>query len=133
MKERKGKEKVKTAICVTFSLKNTILKFCCLCMPQLCKLIFCIWIRRLHSKQPVNGFVIHFSALKPDSDQKTAQLASIQFFLAKFPGANGLSKVLSCLRADVSYFLCCTGKRDVCVTPSLIVFQHPAGREFYFA
>ena len=39
----------------------------------------------------------------------------------------------SCLRADVSYFLCCTRKRDVCVTPSLIVFQRPAGREFYFA
>ena len=33
----------------------------------------------------------------------------------------------SCLRADVSYFLCCTRRRDVCVMPSLIVFQHPAG------
>ena len=32
-----------------------------------------------------------------------------------------------CLRAVVSYFLCCTQKRDVCVTPSLIVFQRPAG------
>ena len=32
-----------------------------------------------------------------------------------------------CLCADVSYFLCCTRKRDVCVTPSLIVFQRPAG------
>ena len=40
---------------------------------------------------------------------------------------------LVCLRADVSYFLCCTRKRDVCVTPSLIVFQRPAGRVFYFA
>ena len=38
-----------------------------------------------------------------------------------------------CLRADVSYFLCCTRKGNVCVTPSLIVFQRPAGREFYFA
>ena len=38
-----------------------------------------------------------------------------------------------CLRADVSYFLCCTRKRDVFVTPSLIVFQRPAGRVFYFA
>ena len=28
---------------------------------------------------------------------------------------------------DVSYFLCCTQKRNICVTPSLIVFQHPAG------
>ena len=32
-----------------------------------------------------------------------------------------------CLRADVSYFLCCTRKRNVCVMPSLIVFQRPAG------
>ena len=38
-----------------------------------------------------------------------------------------------CLRADVSYFLCCTRKRDVCVTPWLIVFQRPAGRVFYIA
>ena len=30
------------------------------------------------------------------------------------------------LRADVSYFLCFTRKGDVCVTPSLIVFQYPA-------
>ena len=34
---------------------------------------------------------------------------------------------LTCLRADVFYFLCCTRKRNVCVTPSLIVFQRPAG------
>ena len=38
-----------------------------------------------------------------------------------------------CLRADVSYFLCCTRKRDVCVTPWLIVFQRPSGRLFSFA
>ena len=41
--------------------------------------------------------------------------------------------VVCCLRTDVSYFLYCTRKRDVCVTPSLIVFQRPAGRVFYFA
>ena len=34
--------------------------------------------------------------------------------------------IVDCLRANVSYFLCCTWKRDVCVTPSLIVFQRPA-------
>ena len=44
-----------------------------------------------------------------------------------------LTSVSNCLHADVSYFLCCTRKRDVCVTPSLIVFQRPAGRVFYFA
>ena len=43
------------------------------------------------------------------------------------------SSISTCLGADVSYFLCCTRKRDVCVTPSLIVFQRSAGRVFYFA
>ena len=49
------------------------------------------------------------------------------------PGGGGAGKTIEiccwccCLRADVSYFLCCTRKRDVCVTPSLIVFQRPAG------
>ena len=38
-----------------------------------------------------------------------------------------LSLVFFCLRADVSYFLCYTRERDVCVTPSLIVFQRSAG------
>ena len=33
-----------------------------------------------------------------------------------------LRLTVDCLRADVSYFLCWTRKRDVCVTPSLIVF-----------
>ena len=46
---------------------------------------------------------------------------------------NTVNNKLTCLRADVSYFFCCTRKRDVCVTPSLIVFQRPAGRVFYFA
>ena len=32
------------------------------------------------------------------------------------------------LRADVSYLLCCTRKRDVCVSASLIVFQCHAVR-----
>ena len=33
-----------------------------------------------------------------------------------------LRLTVDCLRADVSYFLCWTRKRDVCVTPSPIVF-----------
>ena len=36
------------------------------------------------------------------------------------------SRRVSGLRAEVSYFLCFTQKRDVCITVSLIVFQHPA-------
>ena len=39
----------------------------------------------------------------------------------------------TCLRAEVSYFLCCTRYMDVCGTPSLIVFQRPAGRVFHLA
>ena len=34
-----------------------------------------------------------------------------------------------CLRADVSYFLCCTRKRDVCVTPSLQCSSVPLGSQ----
>ena len=47
--ERKRKVKVKTA-------------FCFLCMPELRKLIFCIWIRRPRSVRPVNQFVVSFSS-----------------------------------------------------------------------
>ena len=37
---------------------------------------------------------------------------------------NDFSCFQTCLRADLSNFLCSTRKRDVCVKPSLIVFQH---------
>ena len=65
-------------------------KFCFLRMPELRKLIFCIWIRRLRSVRPVNRFVVSFSSLEHDSDQKTTRLASKCVFSAKSPGANGL-------------------------------------------
>ena len=52
---------------------------------------------------------------------------SFTFFKEHHHHHNLTSDYWSCLRADVSYFLCCTRKRDVCVTPSLIVFQRPAG------
>ena len=59
--ERKRKVKVKTAV----SLVNakTISKFCFLCMPELHKLIFCIWIIRPQSVRPVNGLMVSFSSL----------------------------------------------------------------------
>ena len=38
-------------------------KFCFLRMPELHKLIFCIWIRRPRSVRPVNRFVVSFSSL----------------------------------------------------------------------
>ena len=40
-----------------------------------------------------------------------------------------LIRHISCLRADVCYFLCNTRKRDVCVTPSLIVPFSRAAKE----
>ena len=55
-KERKRKVKVKTAV----SLLNpkTILKFCFLRMPELHKLICCIWLRRPQSVRPVNREIL---------------------------------------------------------------------------
>ena len=40
----------------TFKPHNS--KSCLLRMPELCKLIFCIWIRRPRRVRPVNGFVV---------------------------------------------------------------------------
>ena len=45
----------------------------------------------------------------------------------RFKYALHLVRIWCCLRADVSYFLFCMPKRDVCVTSSPIVFQRPAG------
>ena len=42
--------------------KKTILKFFFLRMPELCKLMFCIWIRRPQRLWPVNGFMVSFSS-----------------------------------------------------------------------
>ena len=80
--ERKWKVILETAV----SLLNpkTITKFCFLHMPKLCKLIFCIWIRRSQSVQPVNSFMVGFSILKHDSDQETAWLASKRIFGQNF-------------------------------------------------
>ena len=50
---------------------KTNLKLCILHMLNFCKLIFCIWIRRLQSGRPVNGFKVSFSILKHNREQKT--------------------------------------------------------------
>ena len=60
-KEKKGGEKAKSKsqdCCGTYKPK-----FCFLRMPELRKLIFCIWIRRPPSVRPVNRFVVSFSSL----------------------------------------------------------------------
>ena len=72
--ERKWKVTIKTA--VSFLNPKTISKFCFLCMPELCKLICYIWIRRPRSVRPVNSFVLSLSSLQHDSDQKTTRLDS---------------------------------------------------------
>ena len=73
-----------------------ISKFCFLCMPELHKLIFCIWIRRLRTVQPVNGFVVSFSSLQNDSDQKTTRQVSKRVFQQNLHGQHTTKKV-TCL------------------------------------
>ena len=73
--------------CVTFKPNS---KFCFLRIPEHRKLIFCIWIRRPTSVRPVNGFfVVRFSSLLHDSDQKTSRLASKGFFRRNLQGQMG--------------------------------------------
>ena len=56
------KEKSKSQdCCVTFKPQNSKLSF--LHMPELRKLIFCIWIRRPRSERPANSFVVSFSSV----------------------------------------------------------------------
>ena len=58
--KRKQKVEVKTA--VSHLNQTMISQFCFLYMPELCKLISCIWIGRLRSVQPVNDFVASFNS-----------------------------------------------------------------------
>ena len=86
--EKRGEERKATSksqdCCVTFKPNS---KFCFLRIPELRKLIFCIWIRRPPSVRPVNGFfVVRFSSLLHDSDQKTSRLASKGFFRQNLQG-----------------------------------------------
>ena len=61
-RRRGGKANSKSQdCCVTFKHQNS--KFCFLHMPELCKLIFYIWIRRPWTVWPVNGFMVSFSSL----------------------------------------------------------------------
>ena len=53
-------------------------------MPELCTLIFCIWIRRTRSARPVNGLVVRFCCLLHSTSFKMC-------FSAKSPGTNGLN------------------------------------------
>ena len=62
VKKRGGKAKGKVKTAVSLLNPKTILKFCFLCIPELRKLIFCIWIRRPSSVRPVNSFVASFSS-----------------------------------------------------------------------
>ena len=74
-RKKKGGEKAKSK-----SQDCCVSKFCFLRMPELRKLIFCIWIRRPRSVRPVNRFVVSFSSLQHDSDQKITRLASKRVF-----------------------------------------------------
>ena len=73
---------------------KTLSKFCFLRMPELRKLIFCIWIRRPRSVRPVNRFVVSFSSLQHDSDQKTTRLASKRVFRQNLQERMGAFRLL---------------------------------------
>ena len=75
-------------------------KFCFLRMPGLRKLIFCIWIRRPRSVRPVNRFVVSFSSLQHDSDQKTTRIASKHVFLQNLQERMG--KYICQMSKDIS-------------------------------
>ena len=63
-RKKRGGEKAKSKsqdCCVTFKPKNS--KFCFLRIPELRKLIFCIWIRKPWNVRSVNRSVVSFSSL----------------------------------------------------------------------
>ena len=62
-RKKRGGEKAKSKIKTAVSLLNpkTISQFCFLRMPELRKLMFCIWSRRPPSVRPVNRFVVCFN------------------------------------------------------------------------
>ena len=61
-KWERRKQKVKANTAVSHLNQTMISQFCFLYMPELRKLISCIWIRRLRSVQPVNDFVASFNS-----------------------------------------------------------------------
>ena len=61
-KWERRKQKVKANTAVSHLNQTMISQFCFLYMPELRKLISCIWIRRLRSVQPVNDFVARFNS-----------------------------------------------------------------------
>ena len=75
--------------------------------------------------QPIEGHAAAFMQFKVEGNAQESTLFS--FAVRGAQGGKVIELSACCLRADVSYFLCCTRKRDVCVMPSLIVFQCPAG------
>ena len=74
--KRRGKEKENVKSAVSPLTPTAISKFCFLHMPELRKLIFCIWIRTLPNAWHVNSVLVCFSSLKQDSDPKMTQLQS---------------------------------------------------------
>ena len=56
---RRESERKSQVTAVSLLNPKTILKFCFLCLPELRKPIFCIWIRRPSSVWPVKDFVLN--------------------------------------------------------------------------
>ena len=93
------------------------------CALTTCRQTIPLWLRYVDD----TFTAVHKDEIDEFHDHLNEQNADIQFTKevedGKFPF---LDCLVSSLRADVSYFLCFTWKRDVCITPFLIVFQYPA-------
>ena len=78
-KRRREKAKRKSQdYCVTFKLQK--FAFCACALPELRKLIFCIWIRTPRNVRPANSFVVIFSSLQPDKTRKPLDQLQNSFF-----------------------------------------------------
>ena len=78
----------------------------------------CISLKSIDGKNVVTGKVEKFCSSHEEAD--TRIILHCNDVAASSPESSVIQvrSPDTCLRADVSYFLCCTRKRDVCVTPS---------------
>ena len=80
---------------------------------------------RVETLQLANDFGNFFAQKIENTNASLANLStsSVPYLLLTLHAQKKQKRQRSCLRTDVSYLLCCTRKRDICVTQSLIVFK----------
>ena len=104
-------------------------------LPFFAILAYVHW--HLYSDRRHFGFICSFCLILHTIHTDNSKKAPLQWQLKVARNSSSVirkflvNQLPACRRLPISF--CCTRKRDVCVTPSLIVFQRPAGRVFYFA